>query len=70
MQKQYILVVRDTIFTSKPNTDETLKVLDCYYKSPVFYAEGTQEDLNSAIYKYQINFENFKNWTAELVEVK
>ena len=53
MQKQYILVVRDTISTIKPNTDETLKVLDCYYESPTFYAEGTQEELNATIDKYQ-----------------
>ena len=70
MLKKYVLVIRDEISTSKPKTDETLKMLDCYYESPIFNAEGTQEDLNAAIEKYQQDFKHFKNWSAELVEVK
>ena len=70
MAKKYILVVRDKIHTNKPNTDGTLKTLDCYYESPVFNAEGTQEDLNAAINKYQQEFKHFINWSAELIEVK
>ena len=70
MKKSYILVVRDKISTSKANTDETLKNLNCYYESPVFYAEGTQEDLDAAIDRYQQDFKHFKSWNAELVERK
>lgn len=70
MFKKYVLIVRDNIYTSKPRTDETLKTLNCYYESPMFYAEGTREDLNNAIDKYRQNFKDFKNWNAELVELK
>lgn len=69
MLKNYTLVVRDEISTNKPITDETLKALDCYFESPVFEAEGTEEELNIAIEKYKQNFEHFKNWSAELVSV-
>ena len=70
MLKKYILVARNKICTSKPQTDETLKTLDCYYESPMFYAEVTREDLNNSIDKYRQNFKDFKNWNAELVELK
>lgn len=69
MQKQYFLVVRDEIATSKVKTDETLKALDCYYQSPEFLSDRTQESLNAVIEKYQQDFKHFINWTAELVEV-
>jgi hypothetical protein len=70
MKTKYILIVRDEISTNKPITDETLKALDCYFESPVFDAEGTENDLNIAIEKYKRNFEHFKNWSAELVKAQ
>lgn len=51
MLKNYTLVVCDEISTNKPITDETLKALDCYFESPVFEAEGTEDDFNIAIEK-------------------
>ena len=68
--KKYVLIVRDNISTTSPQTDETLNILDCYYKSPEFLSDGTQDSLNAAIDKYQSNFNHFKKWSAELVEVK
>ena len=70
MIKQYILIVRDKIITPKPNTDETLKQLNCYYQSPVFTAEENLTTIDFAIEKYHEHFKHFIDWSAELVEVQ
>lgn len=70
MTKQYILIVRNKISTSKPKTDETLKQLNSYYQSPIFTVENNLTALDSAIEKYHEHFKHFIDWNAELVEVQ
>ena len=69
MLKKYVLVVRDRIITNKPNTDETLRTLGCYYKSPVFYADGTWQSLDKALNQFHHHFKHFIGWSAEMIEV-
>ena len=70
MEKKYIIIARDKICTPNPDTDDTLRALDCYYQSPVFLSDGTEKSLEAALDKYQAYFEHFKYPTIEFVEVK
>ena len=70
MTKKYVLVVRDKIITPKPNTDETLKRLDCYYQSPEFTLDVNSASVEEIIEKYRHHFSHFRDWSAELVEVQ
>ena len=70
MQKQYVLVVHDEILTNRPLTDEVLKNLDCYYESPIFYAEGTWQSFDKALDRFYHHFKLFIGWPAELIEVQ
>ena len=69
MLKKYVIVVRDEIITNKPSTDETFRTLDCYYESPIFYAEGTWQSLDKALDQFYHYFKHFISWSAQLVEV-
>lgn len=70
MLKQYILVVCDEIVTFEHKTNEALKVLDCYYESPVFISDGTWQSIDKAIDIFYDNFKDFINWSAKLVEAQ
>ena len=71
MTKKYVLVVRDKIITlTKPNTDDTLKRLDCHYQSPEFTLDVNFASIEDVIEKYQHHFSYFLDWSAELVEVQ
>lgn len=70
MLKKYVVVVREKIGTIKPDTDEMLRNLDCYYESPIFYAEGTWQSLDKALDRFYHHFKHFIRWSAELVEVQ
>lgn len=71
MTKKYVLVVRDKIITlTKPNTDETLKRLDCHYQSPEFTLDVNSASAEKVIEKYRHHFSHFRDWNAELVEVQ
>ena len=69
MLKKYVLIVRDKITISKPNTYETYKRMDCYYESPMFYADGTLQSFDKAFDYFCHEFKHFIDWSAELIEV-
>ena len=65
--KRYVLVVRDTIYSSTIKTDEMLKEFGCYYQSPVFLADGTDASFDKAMDYFYSKFSHFFNWRAEIV---
>ena len=70
MLKKYVIIVRGKIGTKKPKSDETHQRLNCYYKSPVFLADGTWQSFDKALDSYYHHFKHFIGWSAELVEVQ
>jgi hypothetical protein len=69
MLKKYVIVVRDKISIGKQNTDEALINLNCYYKSPVFFADGTWQSFDKALDEFYHHFKHFIGWSAEMIEV-
>lgn len=69
MTQKYILVVRDKIYSTHHNTDETLERLDCLYKSPIFLWDGTLTSADAIIDKYLSQFNRMIDWTATFVAV-
>ena len=67
--KRYILVVRDELYPLRRKTDEGLKMLDCYYQSPIFESDGSLTDLDKKIDYFQPDFSHFIHWTAEIIAV-
>lgn len=41
----YKLIVRSQLIMGRPVTDDDRKVLDCYYETPVFYANSGYENV-------------------------
>lgn len=69
MMKKYIIIVRDRIYSSHPVTDEALERLDCLYKSPVFFWDGSLASADAIIDKFCAQFGHMLNWTANFVPV-
>lgn len=70
MMKKYCMIVRDKIIPGRPHTDIDLACLDCIYKSPVFFTDGTLAALDAAVDYFRKDFNHFINWTATVVEVE
>lgn len=43
--RAYIIIVRSKIHMGRPVTDYDLRCMDCYYESPVFYADPNQNPI-------------------------
>ena len=41
----YKLIVRSQLIMGQPVTDDDRKALDCYYETPIFYANNNCEDV-------------------------
>jgi hypothetical protein len=70
MLKKYIMIVRDEIRMPSPRNDEILETFGCYYKSPVFLADGSLASFDREIDKLYERFRHFLKWTAEIIEVE
>ena len=66
---QYILVVRDTIYSPTIKTDDGRLALCCYYQSPIFESDGSLTDFDKKIDYFHSDFSHFINWTSEIVAV-
>lgn len=69
MQK-YSLIVRDTISTPHPHTDEALERLNCIYKSPKFLWDGSFDSADDILTQFNMQFNHMLHWTASFVLVK
>ena len=68
--KLYYFIVRDKISLGRPVTDNDLKALDCYYKSPVFSWDDSPDSLQAILNDLESNFSHFFDWCSELVVAK
>lgn len=69
IKSRYQLIIRDRICTPKPLTDDTLIILNCFYKSPEFLWDGSFAALDAIIDSFQKYFGHFIDWTATVVPV-
>ena len=52
--KKYKLIVRSQICMGRPVTDYDRKTLDCYYETPVFYANSNAGDMRIIEAAYEL----------------
>ena len=69
MTQKYIMIVRDKVYSSHPNTGKTLERLECLYKSPEFSWDGTFASADAIIDKYRMQFSHMVDWVATFVAV-
>lgn len=67
--RQFHLIVRDSICIPKQRTDAALKRLDCYYVNTLFSWDGTFSSLDSIFDEFQKDFHHFIDWTATVIPV-
>ena len=48
------LIVRGQLIMGRPVTDDDRKALDCYYETPVFYANSDYEDVEIVDAAYEL----------------
>lgn len=51
---KYKLIVRCQLNMGRPVTDDDRKALDCYYETPVFYADSSYEDVEIVDKAYEL----------------
>lgn len=51
---KYKLIVRCQLNMGRPVTDFDLKVMDCYYETPVFYAKSGYENVEIVDEAYEL----------------
>lgn len=52
--EKYKLIVRCQLNMGRPVTDDDRKALDCYYETPVFYANSNYEDVEIVDAAYEL----------------
>jgi len=50
----YKLIVRSQLIMGRPVTDDDRKALDCYYETPVFYADSNCYDVEIVDAAYEL----------------
>ena len=52
--KIYYIIVRGRINIGRAVSDQDLQVLDCYYTSPIFFADSSKENVEIAEEAYEL----------------
>ena len=52
--EKYKLIVHCQLIMGRPITDDDRKALDCYYETPVFYANSNCEDVEIVDAAYEL----------------
>jgi len=51
---KYVLIVRCQLIMGRPITDEDRKALNCYYETPIFYANSNCEAVEIVDAAYEL----------------
>ena len=71
--RKYKLIVRCQLLMGRPVTDDDRKAMDCYYETPIFYANSDLEDIeivDAAYEKFCAGKSEFRHTeSAELMRI-
>ena len=71
--EKYKLIVRCQLLMGRPVTDDDRKAMDCYYETPIFYANSDLEDIEIVDAAYEQFFAGKSEFrhteSAELIRI-